>query len=548
MTARLLVMLAMLVVLADSLPAQVSFERILNAVKEPHNWLTYSGTYTGQRYSTLAQITPANAGELELKWVFQARWLDYYQATPLVVDGIMYTTQGNDVLALDAATGKMFWIYRYTPAADAKFCCGRITRGLAILGDTLFLATVDAHLIAIDARSGRPVWHKVVAQATAGYSMTLAPLVIKDKVIVGTAGGEFGIRGFLAAYDAKTGKEAWRFNTVPLPGEPGHETWGEGWKHGGASIWLTGSYDPETNLTFWGVGNPGPDYNAETRPGDNLYSNSVVALDADTGKLKWHYQFSPADEFDWDAVQMPVLADISWKGSQRKAMLWANRNGFFYVLDRTTGEFLQAHASRQTELERRLRREGPAHSRAERHAEPGRRAHLPWQSGGDELVQSVVQPAHRTVLRQRVGKHPPHFRPHRPGVQGRRDVYSGSADHELSGARDPAGMRAAQRPNLRMEEENYGTVRAFDPQTGKWKWEYKMSDLTDAGILTTASDILFTGGREGYFFALDARSGSLLWKIQLGGPIQNGPMTLSVNGRQYVAVSASNSLFVFGLR
>lgn len=548
MTARLLVMLAMLVVLTDSLPAQVSFDRILNAVKEPHNWLTYSGTYTGQRYSTLAQITPANAGGLELKWVFQARWLDYYQATPLVVDGIMYTTQGNDVLALDAATGKMFWIYRYTPSADAKFCCGRITRGLAILGDTLFLATVDAHLIAIDARSGRPVWHKVVAPATAGYSMTLAPLVIKDKVIVGTAGGEFGISGFLAAYDARTGKQVWKFNTVPQPGEPGHETWGEGWKHGGASIWLTGSYDPETNLTFWGVGNPGPDYNAETRPGDNLYSNSVIALDADSGKLKWHYQFSPADEFDWDAVQMPVLADISWKGSQRKAMLWANRNGFFYVLDRTTGEFLQGTPLAKQNWNAGFDAKGRPIRAA--NATPSRDGVLiyPGNQGATNWFNPSFSP--RTGLFYvNVWENSHHIFARIDQEYKEGATYTGGRlSTNYPGRGIPAGMRAAQRPNLRMEEENYGTVRAFDPQTGKWKWEYKMSDLTDAGILTTASDLLFTGGREGYFFALDARNGSLLWKIQLGGPIQNGPMTYSVNGRQHVAVSASNSLFVFGLR
>jgi len=235
----------------DALFAQLSSDRILNAQKEPQNWLTYSGGYMSQRHSQLTHITTSNAKDLELKWVFQARWLDYYQATPLVVDGIMYTTQGNDVVALDATTGKIFWIYSYTPASDAKFCCGRITRGLAILGDTLFLATVDAHLIAIDAVSGRPIWNRIVAQGSAGYSMTTAPLVIKDKVIVGPAGGEYGIRGFIAAYDAAAGKEAWRFNTVPLPGEPGHDSWGgDGWTHGGGSIWVTGSYDPETNLTF----------------------------------------------------------------------------------------------------------------------------------------------------------------------------------------------------------------------------------------------------------------------------------------------------------
>ena len=411
---RLPIVLVAVLALGPFLLAQVSSDRLLNAQKEPHNWLTYSGSYMSQRHSPLTQITTANVKDLELKWVFQARWLDYYQATPLVVDGIMYTTQGNDVVALDAATGKIFWIYPYAPAADVRLCCGRITRGLAILGDTLFLAAADAHLIAIDAKTGRPIWNRIVASGF-GYSMTTAPLVIKDKVIVGTAGGEFGIRGFIAAYDAATGTEAWRFNTVPSPGEPGHETWGSGWEHGGGSIWVTGSYDPETNLTFWGVGNPGPDYNAETRPGDNLYTCSVVALDADTGKLRWHYQFTPADEFDWDAVQIPVLADISWKGQPRKVMLWANRNGFFYVLDRRTGEFLQA-----TPIAKQNWNAGFDNGRPIR--APGsdavarRCADLSRQPGRDQLVQSVVQSAHGTVLRERLGEHPPHFRARRSGI------------------------------------------------------------------------------------------------------------------------------------
>jgi alcohol dehydrogenase (cytochrome c) len=538
---------AVVLVLGQLTLAQVSPDRILNAQKEPNNWLTYSGTYMSQRHSPLTQITTSNVKDLELKWVFQARWLDYYQATPLVVDGVMYTTQGNDVLALDATTGKIFWIYPYTPASDAKFCCGRITRGLAILGDTLFLATIDAHLIAIDARTGRPIWNRIVASGAAGYSMTTAPLVIRDKVIVGPAGGEYGIRGFIAAYDAATGKEAWRFNTVPLPGEPGHETWGDGWQHGGGSIWVTGSYDPETNLTFWGVGNPGPDYNAETRPGDNLYSCSVVALDADTGKLKWHYQFTPNDEFDWDAVQIPVLADIPWKGQPRKAMLWGNRNGFFYVLDRRTGEFLQA-----TPIAKQNWNAGFDNGRPIRAltAAPSRDGVLiyPGNQGATNWFSPSFSP--RTGLFYvNVWENSHHIFARADQQYQEGTTYTGGRlSTNYPGRGIAAGMRAAQRPNFRMEEENFGTVRAFDPQTGKWKWEYKMSDLTDAGILTTASDVLFTGGREGYFFALDARDGSMLWKIQLGGPTQNGPMTYSVNGRQYVAVSASNSLFVFGLR
>jgi alcohol dehydrogenase (cytochrome c) len=546
MTARLSIVLVAAFALSQLLVAQVSPDRILNAQKEPQNWLTYSGGYMSQRHSPLTQITTANVKDLELKWVFQARWLDYNQSTPLVVDGVMYTTQGNDVVALDAATGKIFWIFPYAPSADVRLCCGRITRGLAISGDTLFLAAADAHLVAIDAKTGRPIWNRIVATGF-GYSMTVAPLVIKDKVIVGTSGGEYGIRGFIAAYDVATGKEAWKFNTVPAPGEPGSETWSKGWEHGGGSIWVTGSYDPETNLTFWGVGNAGPDYNAEYRPGDNLYTCSVVALDADTGKLRWHYQFTPADEFDWDAVQIPVLADITWKGQPRNVMLWANRNGFFYVLDRKTGEFLQA-----TPIAKQNWNAGFDNGRPIRaaNAMPSRDGVLiyPGNQGATNWFSPSFSP--RTGLFYvNVWENTHHiFARADQEYQEGSNYTAGRLSTNYPGRGINANMRAAQRANLRKEDENFGTVRAFDPQTGKWRWEYKQTDLTDAGILTTASDLLFTGGREGYFFALDARNGSLLWKIQLGGPTQNGPITYSVNGKQYVAVSASNSLFVFGLR
>src|SRR6185295_5154844 len=255
-------------------------------------------------------------------------------------------------VALDAATGRVFWIYHYNNGAELRVCCGANNRGLAILGDTLFMGTLDAHLVAIDTKSGRPLWKTRVADSKSGYSLTVAPLAVKDRVIVGVGGGEMGIRGFLAAFDAKTGRELWKFYTIPGPGEPGHETWEpcppnpasycdpEAWKHGSGSVWVTGSFDPDLNLNYWGIGNVGPDYNPDQRPGDNLYTASVVALDTDTGKLKWHYQFTPHDRYDYDSVQVPVLADITWQGAPRKVMLWANRNGNFYVLDRATGQFL----------------------------------------------------------------------------------------------------------------------------------------------------------------------------------------------------------------
>jgi alcohol dehydrogenase (cytochrome c) len=340
--------------------AQVSPDRLLNATQEPQNWLTYSGSYSSQRHSPLTQIDLSNAKKLELRWIYQAAVSGSWQATPLVVDGVMYVTQRpNDVVALDAKTGRVYWIYRYNPGSH-KACCGANNRGLAILGDTLFMAALDAHLIAIDTKSGRPIWNTTVANnQERDYALTHAPLVIKDKVIVGVSGGDHGIRGFIAAYDAHSGKEVWRFNTIPGPGEPGHETWKpcppgaptsptspdycdpNAWDHGGGAIWVTGSYDPSLNLTYWGIGNPGPDWNPAQRPGDNLYTNSVVALNADTGKLAWHFQFTPHDAYDYDSTQVPILADVQRNGTLTKAMLFANRNGFFYLLNRASGEFLR---------------------------------------------------------------------------------------------------------------------------------------------------------------------------------------------------------------
>ncbi len=535
--------LSLLVLLAASLSAQVSFDRLLNADKEPNNWLTYSGTMMSQRYSPLTQITPQNVKNLELKWVFQARSLEKFEATPLVVDGILYTVQApNDVVALDAVTGRVFWTYSYAPALDARPCCGRVNRGLAILGDTLFMGTIDAHLVAIDAKNGHPLWNVTVGKSAAGYALTHAPLVVKDKVIVGTAGGEFGVRGFIAAYDAKTGKEAWRFYTIPGPGEPGHETWaGDSWKYGGGSVWMTGSYDPALNLTYWGIGNPGPDCNGDVRLGDNLYSDCVVALDADTGKLKWYYQFSPHDEFDYDSVQVPVLADMDWQGQPRKVMLWANRNGFMYALDRTTGEFLKGTpfvkvnwANGFDEKGRPMRVPGKLPTPEGTLIYPGNQGGTNWYSPSYSPSTGLFYIPTWENYSSVFIKAPVEYE------EGRR--FMGASP------RSTIGVFRGPQQNTRKDDEGFGAVRAFDPKTGEKKWEFKMSDVTDAGILTTSTDLLFSGGREGYFFALDARSGELMWKSSVGGAIASGPMTYAVGPKQYVAVSAGSALFVFALR
>ena len=530
---------------AAVLSAQVSFDRLVNAGKEPQNWLTYSGNMMSQRYSPLAQVTPQNAKNLELKWIFQARSLEKFEATPLVVDGIMYTVQApNDVVALDPVSGRVFWTYSYAPSPLSRPCCGRVNRGVAVVGDTLFMGTIDAHLIAVDAKNGRPLWNTAVAKPEAGYAITHAPLVVKDKVIIGVAGGEFGIRGFIAAYDIKTGKEDWRFYTIPGPGEPGHETWaGDSWKTGGASVWMTGSYDPDLNLTYWGIGNAGPDYNGDDRGGDNLYSSSVVALDADTGKIKWHYQFSPHDEFDYDAVQVPVLADITWQGQPRKTMLWANRNGYFYVLDRATGKFLLGKpfvevnwATGFDEAGRPMRVSGKVPT-------PEGTVIFPGNQGGTNWYSPSFSP--RTGLfyiPSWVNYSSVYIKAKQEFEEGKRFV--GTSPRSLIGGANGGGSKI----NTRRDDEGYGAVRAIDPMTGDRKWEFKMNDVTDAGVLTTGADLLFSGGREGYFFALDARNGELLWKTNLGGAVASGPMSYSVNGKQYIAISAGSSLFVFGLR
>ncbi|HLK46625.1 MAG TPA: PQQ-dependent dehydrogenase, methanol/ethanol family [Bryobacteraceae bacterium] len=518
----------------DAPVTDVPFDRILHAEREPQNWLTYSGTLMSQRHSGLTQINADNAKDLALKWVFQSRTVEKMEVTPLVVDGVMYTVQGiNDVYALDAATGKMFWRYLYKPDAEARNCCGQETRGLAIAGNKIFMAALDTTVIALDAKTGKEIWKTQVADFKQRYSMTHAPLVVKDKVIEGVAGGEFGIRGFIVALDVNTGKEAWRFYTVPGPGEPGHETWsGDSWMHGGAPVWVTGSYDAETNLTFWGTGNAGPDWNGDARLGDNLYSSSVIALDADTGKLKWHYQFSPHNEFDWDATQVPVLANLQFQGRPRKVMLWANRNGMFYVLDRTNGQFLLGKPF----------------------------AKVNWASGFDEKGRPIrvagIEPTKEGTLvypgnQGATNWYNPSFSPETglfyiPSWQNSSSIYSKTdVPPEFSAGKTFSG----EFPRQGAEGEDYSTIRAVDPNTGEAKWDFKLAaPRTEAGVLTTAGNVLFSGGRDGQFYALDARDGKLLWETNLGVSVSAGPISYMVNGKQYVSIQCGTGLFTFALR
>ncbi len=536
-------MAAMGAMSAKGATSAMGAERILSAEREPHNWLTYSGTYASQRYSLLHDITRDNVKNLTLKWVWRPRYLDKMESTPLVVDGVLYTVQNSEVVALDAATGRSYWTFRYRvpPESNAYVM---VVKGLAFADDRLFWATYDGHLIAIDAKTGSAIWNKTILDWKQGLQLNVAPLVVKDKVILGPATNEFGTNCWIAAYDVGTGAEVWRFKTVPEPGEKGNETWpGDSWKHGGAPIWVTGSYDPTTNLTFWGTGNPNPGWNGGPRnPGDNLYADSVVALDADTGKLKWHYQFTPNDEFDWDSVQVPVLADIEWNGRPRKVMLWANRNGFVYVLDRMSGEFLlgKAFVKQNWNLGfdngRPVRdpkiKPTPEGTRVEPGTQGGTNWYSPSFSPRTGLFYVSVWDNYSAVSR---------YAEVAPWEDGKK--YTGRAPAGPGG-----GAAGRAQVAYRTEDEGYGAVRAIDPKTGEKKWDFKMVDYTESGVLTTASDLLFAGGREGYFFALDARTGELLWKTNLGGTVANGPITFAADGTQYVAVAAEGALYVFGLR
>lgn len=513
----------------------VDFDRILHADREPENWLTYSGSLDGVRHSLLTQINRENAGKLELAWLWQAQnFQNQYEATSLVADGVLFTVEApNNLVALDAQTGRVLWRFDYKPLPRARATGGGgyINRGVAMLGDKVFLGTLDAHLIAVQALTGKQVWDTTVAEldcVNLCYTITMAPLVVKDKVLVGVGGGEAPTRGFVAAYDADTGREVWRFYTIPAPGEPGNETWsGDSWKTGGGPVWNTGTYDPETNLTYWGVGNPYPYRQRDDaaagvqRLGDNLYTESVVALDADTGELRWHYQFTPHDNMDWDSAAVPVLAEIPWQGQGRKVMLFANRNGLFYVLDRATGEFLLGKPF----------------------------VEVNWMSGFDEKGRPIKVPG-KMDSNDGTDIH--------PGMAAT-NWYPPSYSARTGLLYIPAWER--QGPP-RKPSPSYGAIRAMDPKTGDQAWEFRRDNaLFTSGILTTASDLLFSGVwgdfyssdedaalADRYFYCLDARTGELLWQIALGGSVEGGPMSYSVDGKQYIAVAAGNTLYAFALR
>jgi alcohol dehydrogenase (cytochrome c) len=524
-TARLLLTLAA----AVPLFSQVTYERILKGADASGNWLTYSGNYSGHRFSPLDQINDRNAARLKPAWVYQVNSLQKFETTPLVVDGVMYISEPpSNVTALDTRTGRPLWKYRRNIPDDARVCCGWVNRGVAALGDLIYVGTLDAHLLALNAKTGAIIWDAVVANYKGGYSITVAPLAVKDKIVVGVAGGEYGVRGLLDAYDAKTGQRAWRFWTVPGPGEPGNDSWkGDSWKSGSATTWVTGAYDPDTNLIYWGTGNPGPDWNGDVRAGDNLYADCLIALDADSGKLKWHFQFTPHDVHDWDATEVPILVDGEVRGEKRKLVVFPNRNAFYYVLDRTSGQFLLGKPyAKQT-----------------------------WAKGLDDSGRPIRAPNTFPTLEGAAVW---------PSVAGANNWYSpsysprtnllyvsvreagslyyfGEADFKEGERFDGGGFRSVP------GEEEWGAVRAYNPATGQMAWEHRLFSPPWSGLLSTGGGLVFGATNEGQFYALNAATGKLLWRFQGGGMARSNPMSYLSDGKQYIAMAMGNALWVFGV-
>jgi alcohol dehydrogenase (cytochrome c) len=528
MRAVPLLLLVYSLLLSAAASAQVPYKRIGNA--EPGDWLTYSGSYQSLRFSPLKQITPENVNRIKTAWVYQFKSFGRQETSPIVVDGVMYITESPTIVtALDVRTGRTLWTWRrQMPPFVKTIGFGQSNRGLAILDETIYVGSLDCYLIALDAKSGAVRWQTKVGDNSTGHSITAAPLAIDGKIIVGISGGEAGIRGFLDAYDARTGKLAWRFWTIPGPGERGNETWGgDSWKTGAGSTWLTGSYDPELDLLYWGTGNPGPDWNGDSRPGDNLYTCSLLAIDAKTGRLRWHFQFTPHDVHDWDANQIPVLIDTMWQGQQRKLVALANRNGFYYLLDRVTGEFLLGVPyAKQT-----------------------------WAKGLDPKGRPIVLPNTAPTiegnlvwpsLQGATNWFSPSYSPltklfYVPVREMGAYYYKGEAEYKPGTFFAGGGERALE------GDKASGAIRALDVTTGKQKWEFRLQSPLWAGLLATAGGIVFGGSNEGNFYALDALTGKPLWEFQTGGYITANPISFLIDDKQHIAIAAGQALFVFGL-
>jgi len=526
---------AMLLVSSTSTLAEVSYERLLADEANGNDWLSYSGGYRSERFSPLAQINPDTVQNLKVIWAYQMQPTEMpgaglQETTPLVADGIMYLTESpSSVTALDVRSGRMLW--HWSPVISEEVLhigFPKVNRGVALLDDTVFVATLDARLFALDAGTGAVRWETQVADNATGFSLTLAPLALKDLIIIGMSGAEAGVRAYIDAYNAKTGERVWRTYTVPAPGEPGSETWqGAAWQTGGGSTWLTGSYDPELDLLYWTTGNPAPDWNGDLRPGDNLFTCSLLALDPATGRMRWHFQYTPHDTHDWDANQIPVLIDGEVNGQSRKLVALANRNAFYYLLDRETGEFV--HASPYSTQTWAAGIDATGRPILLPNKAPSEEGTLVWPSlqGATNWFSPSYNPdtGQFFVANRRMGavyyKADAEYEPGTP--------FLGGGEQALSG------------------DEASGAILALDAFNGEQQWEFPLQSPPWSGVMATAGGLVFGSSNEGYFFALDASSGKALWRFNTGAHIRTNPMGFAVDGRQRVAITGGQTLYVFGL-
>ncbi|MCW5980720.1 MAG: PQQ-dependent dehydrogenase, methanol/ethanol family [Bryobacteraceae bacterium] len=496
------------------------------------DWSTYHGVDGGNRRSPLKQITAANVDRLSPRWAYPIPSSQRLQTTPVVIGGIMYVTGANEVHALDAASGRRLWQWR-RPRTHGLIgdAAGGINRGVAVRGDRVFLATDNARLVALNRFTGELAWDVEIADYRLHYGATSAPLVVGDLVISGTSGGDEGVRGVIAAFRAATGEIAWRFFTVPAPGEPGSETWSEAsLKHGCAAAWLTGTYDAELNLLYWPTGNPCPDYNGDVRPGDNLYSSAVVALEPEMGKLRWYYQFTPHDVHDWDATQTPMLIDANYRGGPRKLLAQANRNGIFYVLDRTNGELLLAKPFvKKLTWASGVGKDGrPVLLPDSEPSIEGTKA-CPAVEGATNWMSTAYEPGTGLFYVQALEKCNIYIKT--PGKwEPGKSYYDGST------------RRVPGEPGQKI-------LRAIDLESGRIAWEYPQTGLADSwgGVLATAGGLVFFGEDSGAFAAVDSKTGKPLWHFQTNQTWKASPMTYMADGRQYVAVAAGSNVLAFAL-
>lgn len=505
----------------------VSQDMLTSAPADPSRWLLYGGNYRNYRHSPLKTLTPATAGKLQVAWAFPSGTTGQFEVSPVVYGGVMYVTSSyNRLFALDAKTGALLWRYDHPNPKNLRLCCGPPNRGVAIAGDLVLMATLDAHLLAFDRKTGEIAWNTELASYKEGFSATSAPLVLGDLAVIGIAGGEYGVRGFFDAYDVKTGTRVWRHHTIPGEGEPGADTWsGDSAKTGGAPAWTQGAYDAETDTLLWTTGNPSPDWNGDERNGDNLYSDSLLAVEPKTGKLKWHFQFTPHDLWDYDGNTQLFLVDIALDGKPVKAIAQANRNGFFYLLDRVTGKFLRA-----TKYLEQV-------NWATIDPVTGRPNVDPKALPGEDTTERICP----SNLGGMNGAWSGAFNPdlglaYIPAVEACQIFQKGIAVY-TKGMPYLGGLPDTKDAN---DGKSYGTISAIDVATGAIRWVYKDPFPMGGGVLSTAGGVVFTGNLTGDALAFDAKTGKEVWRFHVGGGVRSQPVAYQLDGRTYVAIAAGS--------